>query len=103
MDTSLHGFGLAHDPRTWILLFRFTEAQERALHDIHQYGFNCCGIFPGVNSTVIFLLPCLTSVPQWFFWGYSLTFSDTASRYIGDLSVFHMSLSPYSAPFISTV
>lgn len=23
---------------------------------------------------------------QWFFWGFSLTFSDTASRFIGDLS-----------------
>lgn len=25
---------------------------------------------------------------QWFFWGYSLTFSHTAGRYIGDLSNF---------------
>jgi len=25
---------------------------------------------------------------QWFFWGYSLTFSDTAGRYIGDLRYF---------------
>jgi Amt family ammonium transporter len=25
---------------------------------------------------------------QWFFWGYSLTFSHTANKYIGDLSNF---------------
>jgi Amt family ammonium transporter len=28
---------------------------------------------------------------QWFFWGFSLAFSDTASRFIGDLRQF----SPY--------
>lgn len=26
---------------------------------------------------------------QWFFWGYSLTFSETASKFIGDLGQFH--------------
>jgi len=25
---------------------------------------------------------------QWFFWGYSLTFSETAGRFIGDLGEF---------------
>jgi Amt family ammonium transporter len=27
---------------------------------------------------------------QWFFWGYSLAFSDTASAYIGDLKYFSL-------------
>jgi hypothetical protein len=27
-------------------------------------------------------------VPQWFFWGFSLTFSDTGGLFIGDLSMY---------------
>lgn len=29
------------------------------------------------------------SLYQWFFWGYSLAFSDTASKFIGDLRAWH--------------
>ena len=30
--------------------------------------------------------PRAHDAPQWFFWGFSLTFSDTGSKFIGDLS-----------------
>lgn len=38
-----------------------------------------------VRSPPSFLLTLLTT-SQWFFWGYSLAFSDTGSPYIGNLS-----------------
>src|ERR1700733_5128226 len=35
---------------------------------------------------------------QWFFWGYSLTFSNTAGKFIGDFSAFFPFEHPVSSP-----
>lgn len=38
-------------------------------------------MFPRLPS----LSPTLNTESQWFFWGFSLAFSDTANKFIGDL------------------
>ncbi|KAG8705230.1 hypothetical protein FRC08_001761 [Ceratobasidium sp. 394] len=54
-------------------------------------GFFYCGLLRRKNalSMIYFSMLSLAVVSfQWFFWGYSLAFSDGASRYIGDLRYF---------------
>ena len=38
---------------------------------------------------------------QWFFWGYSLAFSDGANAYIGDLSEFRHTVAEGFIPYLS--
>ncbi|KAG8723850.1 hypothetical protein FRC09_001493 [Ceratobasidium sp. 395] len=54
-------------------------------------GFFYSGLLRRKNalSMIYFSMMTIAVVSfQWFFWGYSLTFSDGASRYIGDLKYF---------------
>lgn len=41
-----------------------------------------------------FALILASSLSQWFFWGFSLAFSETGSRFIGDLSMCYMNVEP---------
>jgi Amt family ammonium transporter len=57
-----------------------------------------------VVSFQVWILPVTSNfsvltfvLDKWFFWGYSLAFSETASKYIGDLGMLSLTLSPYSA------
>lgn len=54
-------------------------------------GFFYSGLLRRKNALSMIYLSMMTLAVvsfQWFFWGFSLTFSDTASRFIGDLQYF---------------
>ena len=54
-------------------------------------GFFYSGLLRRKNAlSMIFLSVAILAVVsfQWFFWGYSLAFSETGSAYIGDLKYF---------------
>lgn len=54
-------------------------------------GFFYSGLARRKSALSLIWLSCMSICVvsfQWFFWGYSLTFSHTGSSYIGDLSNF---------------
>lgn len=70
-----------------IFLQRSAETQKCALHDLPEHDDHGCCVLPGLTH-VSFRCPiCFLIGSQWFFWGYSLTFSENASPFIGDLSM----------------
>lgn len=106
VDDHLHGPRAAHDSRCWVsrdllssppaIRYSFHESFT-ALHEIKaninspSRSFFYSGLARRKSAlSLIWLSVMATAVIsfQWFFWGYSLAFSHTAGKFIGDLENF---------------
>ena len=82
----------SHDTRCWVcpcFLSRRVHVQSGLGADALTHRFFYSGLARRKSALSLIWL-CMMSVGvtsfQWFFWGYSLAFSHTAGRFIGDLS-----------------
>ena len=73
-------------------------------------GFFYSGLLRRKNALSMIYLSMMTLAVvsfQWFFWGFSLSFSETGGPYIGNLSTFLFSsvlhTCPHIPPFQSTL
>jgi len=78
LDYNCWCFGLASDPRRRLLLFGFVRTEVRTLFD-HVV------LLVGRHLSSMFPTPASQNNSQWFFWGYSLVFSRTGGRFMGNL------------------
>jgi ammonia channel protein AmtB len=84
MDHYLRGLGHDHDSRPRVLLLWHSAAEERTLHALGRHGH--LQVISYRSRCCTYSRPVSLIVFQWFFWGYSLTFSQTGSVFIGDLA-----------------
>lgn len=84
MDDHLYSTRAAHDTRCWVSR-RHSTVQ---LRDTNKQSFFYSGLARRKSAlSLIWLSVMATAVVsfQWFFWGYSLTFSHEAGKYLGAL------------------
>lgn len=76
-----------HDSWRWIFLFWFITEKECVVDDLREHDGISSRLLPSKYlSSQRITFPSKRLQTQWFFWGYSLAFSDDASPYIGTLS-----------------
>src|ERR1700712_1426079 len=83
MDDHLHRSRASHDSRCRVRL-----ANPQYLRPLTRDRFFYSGLARRKSAlSLIWLSVAATALIsfQWFFWGYSLTFSHTAGKFIGDL------------------
>lgn len=72
--------------RCWFLLFWSFEEKKRVVDDLLEYDdFGRC-LFRSTWTCMLSQVCLLNLRVKWFFWGFSLAFSETGSKFIGDLS-----------------
>jgi hypothetical protein len=89
LDAGLDSPGLDNGSRRRVLLLWSTKTEKCTVHDIPQYDDRCrCFISSAYQKSTN--LRSTDSDIKWFFWGFSLTFSETGGRFIGDLRKFQI-------------
>ena len=86
LDAYIYSPRFAHDSWRGV---RFRENTSRYLRTDLETSFFYSGLARRKSAlSLIWLSMMATAVTsfQWFFWGYSLTFSHTAGKFIGDLN-----------------
>jgi hypothetical protein len=82
-----HGFGFAHDTWRWVRDHTGTVTAGPALL-MGIFSFFYSGLARRKSALSLIWLSLMAAGVisfQWFFWGYSLAFSHTAGKFIGDL------------------
>ena len=92
LDDHIYSSRPAHDSRCWVSLTDITVYYAAETPELTiQTSFFYSGLARRKSAlSLIWLSIMATGVIsfQWFFWGYSLAFSHTAGRFIGDLTNF---------------
>ena len=89
LDSRKHCPRVVDGPRSGILLLRSLKEEECSFAHLPFGRRHWRGVFRGVYSFRPFVQPPIDGfLLQWFFWGYSLAFSDGANAFIGDLKYF---------------
>jgi ammonium transporter, Amt family len=85
----LHSPGLAHDPRCGLFLLRPRSKKVCPILDMALPHVHICRVHPGPLSppSPLILAP-RELTPKWWLWGYSLTFSKTGGKFIGNFENF---------------
>ena len=83
LDLGFYSFGLAHDSRCRLLLLGSRPKKVRSFFNLAFLNVSGGSIFSGTQN-----LADRKLTKQWFFWGYSLAFSKTANKFIGNLDNF---------------
>lgn len=89
MDDYEHSFGLAHDSWCWVCTSTAHAAAEQRLTGHHSFFYSGLARRKSALSLIWLSIAATALISfQWFFWGYSLAFSHTAGKFIGDLENF---------------
>jgi len=84
LDTGFDSPGVDNGSGSGIFLFRPLTKEEWPVNDLLERRDHCCRLVPSKCEYYSFTV-ILNMMQKWFFWGFSLAFSDTANLFIGDL------------------
>ena len=102
MDVGLNSPGMDDDSRVGVLLWWLPTKKERPVHDLLRRRNYFRRLVPSKCNYYSQIRQCMLNTAwQWFLWGFSLAFSDTASTFVGDLR--QSSLDTFSAPLIRSL
>jgi Amt family ammonium transporter len=89
VDDHVHGPRLAHDSGCWVSLVPASRASVSSNLTMNSFFYSGLARRKSALSLIWLSVMSVGVISfQWFFWGYSLSFSHTAGKFIGDLQNF---------------